>query len=76
MTREEALKAFTIWGAFAGFQEMEKGSLEPGKWADLVVLSKDIMKIDPPDVLKTDVELTMIAGKIVYTANPIPQKPQ
>ena len=68
MTREEALKSYTIWGAFAGFQEKEKGSIEPGKWADLVVLTDDIMKIDPPKILTTRVAATIIAGEVVYDA--------
>ncbi|HTY60098.1 MAG TPA: amidohydrolase family protein [Bacteroidota bacterium] len=68
MTREEALRSYTIWGAFAGFQEREKGSIEPGKWADLVVLTDDIMKIDPPKILTTRVEKTIIAGEVVYSA--------
>ena len=68
MTREEALRSYTIWGAFAAFQEKEKGSIEPGKWADLVVLTDDIMKIDPPKILSTRVEKTIIAGEVVYEA--------
>ena len=68
MTREEALKSYTVWGAFAGFQEREKGTLEPGKWADMVVLTDDIMKIDPPKILTTRVEKTIIAGEVVYDA--------
>jgi predicted amidohydrolase YtcJ len=71
MSREEALKAFTLWGAYAGFQEHVKGSIEPGKWADLVVLSDDIMRIDAekiPDVLA---EMTLIGGTIVFrTSSP------
>jgi hypothetical protein len=70
MTREEALKSYTLWGAFAGFQEKEKGSIEPGKWADLVVLTDDIMKIDPPRILTTRVAKTIIAGEVVYDAPP------
>jgi predicted amidohydrolase YtcJ len=68
MTREEALRSYTLWGAYAGFQEREKGSIEPGKWADLVVLTKDIMKIDPPEILTTSVATTIIAGEVVYSA--------
>jgi predicted amidohydrolase YtcJ len=68
MTREEALKSYTIWGAYAGFQEREKGTLEPGKWADMVVLTDDIMKIDPLKILTTRVEKTIIAGDVVYDA--------
>ncbi len=68
MTREEALKSYTLWGAFAAFQEKEKGSIEPGKWADMVVLTDDIMKIDPPKILTTRVAKTIIAGEVVYDA--------
>ncbi len=67
MTKEEALKAFTVWAAFAGFQEDVKGSIEPGKYADLVILSDDIMKIEPLRILDTKVHVTMVAGEIVYS---------
>jgi len=45
LTREEALKGMTIWAAFSNFEEEEKGSIAPGKFADFVILDKDIMKI-------------------------------
>lgn len=67
MSREEALKSFTSWAAFAGFQEEVKGSIELGKYADLVVLSDDIMKIEPRKILDTKVHVTMVAGEVVYT---------
>jgi predicted amidohydrolase YtcJ len=66
MTRDEALKAFTIWAAYGAFEEELKGSIEPGKLADLVVLSEDIMKIEPREIPKTEVMMTFIDGKIVY----------
>jgi predicted amidohydrolase YtcJ len=66
MTRDEALKSFTLWGAYAEFMENEKGSIEPGKLADLVILSKDIMTIAPKEILTTDVELTMVGGVVRY----------
>jgi predicted amidohydrolase YtcJ len=69
MTRLEALRSFTIWGAYAGFQEKVKGSIEPGKWADLTVLSDDIMKIDPLRILDASVEMTIVAGSVVYRSN-------
>lgn len=68
VTREQALKMFTIWPAFASFQEKNKGSIEPGKLADFTVLSADIMKIPTPDILKTQNEMTIIGGEIVYEA--------
>jgi len=68
VSREQALKMFTIWPAFASFQEKEKGSIGPGKLADFTVLSNDIMKIPPPEILKTQNEMTIIGGEIVYSA--------
>ena len=66
MTREEAARCFTQWPAYGAFQENMKGTIEPGKWADLTILSNDIMQVPPKDVLTTEVEMTMIGGKIVY----------
>jgi hypothetical protein len=71
MSREEALKAFTIWGAFAAFEEDLKGSIEIGKLADLVVLSRDIMTIEPPEILQTTVDMTILGGEIVYQAGTV-----
>ncbi len=66
MTREEALKGFTIWAAYAAFAEDERGSLEPGKLADLVVLDRDIMRVPPQEILEAVVILTMVDGRIAY----------
>ena len=66
LTREEALRGFTLDAAYAAFQENIKGSLEPGKLADFVVLSQDIMKIEPRLILVTEVEKTYLGGKLVY----------
>ncbi len=66
MTREEALRSFTLDAAYAAFEEHLKGSLQPGKLADLVVLSQDIMTIPPPEILRTEVDLTILDGRIVY----------
>ena len=68
VSREQALKMFTIWSAYAAFQEDLKGSIEAGKLADLTVLSADIMKIPEPDILKTRCVMTVIGGEIVYGA--------
>jgi predicted amidohydrolase YtcJ len=59
---------FTIWPAFAAFEENDKGSIEPGKLADFTVLSQDIMKIPEPEILKTHCAMTIIGGEIVYNA--------
>ena len=66
MTRDEALRAMTIWPAYAAFQEKELGSLAPGKYADFVVLDRDIMQVAPTEILATRVEATYLGGKIVY----------
>jgi hypothetical protein len=65
-SREQALKMFTIWPAYAAFQETQRGSIEPGKLADLSVWSADIMKIVERDILKTQCVMTVISGEIVY----------
>ena len=66
VSREQALKMFTIWPAYAVFEENEKGSIEVGKLADFTVLSNDIMKIPEPDILKTRAVMTIIGGEIVF----------
>jgi len=66
MTREEALRAMTIWPAYAAFQEKDMGSLTPGKYADFVVLDRDIMRIPSTEILQTRVLSTWIGGKSVY----------
>ncbi len=66
LSREEALKAMTIWAAFANFEEQEKGSLEPGKLADFVITDKDIMKEDQEVIPAIKVIQTYINGKKVY----------
>ncbi len=62
LTREEALRSMTIWAAKASFEETEKGSLEPGKWADFVVLDTDLMTATPEEVLNARVVGTYIGG--------------
>jgi predicted amidohydrolase YtcJ len=66
MSREETLKSFTINAAFAAHAEKHLGSLEPGKLADLVVLSRDVMTVAPKEILTTTVTTTIIGGKVVY----------
>jgi hypothetical protein len=68
MTRDEALKAMTIWPAFAAFQEHDLGSLAPGKYADFVVLDQDIMRAPVETILATHVLSTWVGGKMVYEA--------
>ncbi|MBI4902269.1 MAG: amidohydrolase [Acidobacteria bacterium] len=66
MSREEALRSWTITGAYAAFEEKEKGSLQAGKLADFVMLSKDILQVPPKEILTTRVLLTSTGGRIVY----------
>ena len=72
LTREEALKAMTIWAAKGSFEEKEKGSLEPGKYADFVVTDRDIMKCDIMEVPKTKVVYTFSGGEMVFPGKEIP----
>jgi predicted amidohydrolase YtcJ len=69
MTREEALQSMTIWPAYAGFQESVLGSLTPGKYADFVVLDRDIMHVPDTEILSTRVTSTWIGGKRIYEAS-------
>ena len=66
MTREEALRSYTLEGAYATFTEHEAGSIEVGKNADLVVLSKDIMQVPEDEILAARVVMTIVAGRIAW----------
>ena len=66
MTREQALRSYTINNAFAAFEEDEKGSLTPGKYADITVLSKDLMTIPDDEIRTTEVVYTIIGGEVKY----------
>lgn len=68
MTREEALKSYTIWAAYGAFMENEKGTIEVGKLADFTVFDKDIMTIAEDNILNTKVRMTIIGGDIKYRA--------
>jgi predicted amidohydrolase YtcJ len=63
---EEAVRAYTVGSAFAEFQENDKGTIVPGKLADLVILSQDIFKIDPKDIENVRVVMTIMDGRVVY----------
>jgi predicted amidohydrolase YtcJ len=69
MTREEALRARTLDAAYAAFEEDIKGSLQPGKLADITVLSKDILEIPAEEILETRVLYTIVGGEVRYRAN-------
>lgn len=66
LTREQALRGFTIDAAYAAFQEDKVGSIEAGKFADFVILSNDIMQVPSAEILDTHVEATYLAGQRVY----------
>ena len=66
VSREQALKMFTTWPAYAAFEERDKGSIEVGKLADFSVLSNDIMKIPAPEILTTTCVMTVIGGEVVF----------
>lgn len=67
MTRMEALKSYTINGAYAAFQDDKLGSLEIGKLADITVLTNDILNISKDELRKTKVDMTIVGGKILYS---------
>ena len=69
---DDAIKAYTLGAAFAGHREKTEGSLEPGKVADLIVLAQDLFKIEPSEIAKTEVLLTMVEGKVVYQSSAWP----
>ena len=66
MTRKEALLSYTLWNAYAAFEENEKGSLTPGKLADIVVLSENLLECTPETLLKAEVLKTIVGGKVVF----------
>jgi predicted amidohydrolase YtcJ len=62
----EAIENYTLGSAYAEFQEKVKGSIAPGKWADLAVMEKNLFEIPKKDILNTAVAMTILAGKIIY----------
>ncbi len=68
MTRQEAVLSFTRWAAYAGFDEDVAGTIEPGKYADFVVLDRDIYTCPPEQIAETRVLLTVLGGEIVWRA--------
>ena len=64
MTREEALRSYTLDCAYASFMEDVTGSLTPGKYADIVVLDRNIMEVPDDEILDAQVDLTLVGGEI------------
>jgi predicted amidohydrolase YtcJ len=67
MSREETLRSYTINNAYAAFEEDSKGSLTPGKLADITVLSKNIMSIPEDEIPGTQIVCTIVGGKVMYS---------
>ena len=70
VTREQALKMFTLWPAFAAFEEASRGTIEVGKLADFTILDQDIMRVPEADILKARTLHTVVNGEIVYSWAP------
>lgn len=70
VSRNNALKMFTLWPAFAAFEEDQRGSIEAGKLADLTILSQDIMSVPEAEIPKTRTLFTVIDGEVVFAAAP------
>jgi predicted amidohydrolase YtcJ len=66
---KDALRLYTTNGAYASFEETVKGSIEPGKLADMVVLDRDILAIPENEIKEVKVETTIVGGEIVYQRN-------
>lgn len=66
MTREQALKSYTLDAAYGAFQEKSLGSIEVGKLADFTVFSKDLMNVPEAEILTSEVAMTIVGGKVVY----------
>ena len=66
---EEAIRSYTITGAYINFQEDLKGSLESGKFADMIVVSDDILSIDPDKIMSIQVDQTYVGGELVFSRN-------
>jgi predicted amidohydrolase YtcJ len=69
LTIREAIEAYTMGSAYAEFQEQEKGSITAGKWADMVLLSDDVLTIDPVKIREVHVLKTWVGGKLTYDAD-------
>ena len=69
ITVEEAVRAYTLTGAYINFDEAKKGSLEPGKFADMIVLSDDVLTVDPERIMDIQIEKTYVGGELVYQSS-------
>ena len=69
MTSEEALYSYTLANAIAAFEDDRKGSLRPGKLADIVIFDQDLMTVPEEKIAQTKVTMTVVGGKVVYEGN-------
>ena len=69
LTREAAVYGMTLWAAIANFQDEEVGSLEVGKWADIVVMDRNLLTVDPDQILDTKILRTFVAGDQIYNSS-------
>jgi predicted amidohydrolase YtcJ len=76
LSREQALRSFTLDAAYAAHQEASSGSLAPGKLADFVMLSRDIMQVPPREILSATVVLTVSGGRVTHDARGAPARPR
>jgi len=67
ITLDECIHAYTVGSAYAEFEEKRKGTLQVGQFADFVVLSQDVTKVAPAEILKTEVVTTVVGGRVVYS---------
>ena len=67
VSREEALYMFTKWASYSVFEEDIKGTIEVGKLADLTIFNKDLMTIPEEDIMSSEVIMTIVGGKVVYS---------
>ncbi len=63
---DDCIRAYTEGSAYAEFEEGSKGRITPGQWADIVVLSADLIRIPPPEILRIEVLQTFVGGRLVY----------
>mgnify|MGYP005677657089 FL=1 len=73
VSRETALKMFTIWPAYGAFQDHLRGSIEVGKYADFTVFDRDLMTVPADNILNAKVVMTMVGGKVAYDGRSEPE---
>ena len=72
VSREDALRMLTLWPAYGAFQEDLRGSLEVGKYADLTIFDRDLMRVAPADILTAKTVMTIVGGQVMFRADDLP----